>query len=192
MDETLNNPAQEEEDSGFARALYDWLQALAVALVCIILIFVFVGRFIYVDGDSMNPTLWDKDMMVVQTLGYTPAQGDVVVLTKYFANVRGPIVKRVIAVGGQTVDIDYDAGTVTVDGVKLSEPYIKEPMQQPFDSRMGNEHVVVPEGSVFVMGDNRNNSSDSRFLELGTVDERYVIGRAFFVTLPFGHVGTIE
>ena len=79
MDETLNNPAQEEEDSGFARALYDWLQALAVALVCIILIFVFVGRFIYVDGDSMNPTLWDKDMMVVQTLGYTPAQGDVVV-----------------------------------------------------------------------------------------------------------------
>ena len=126
MDETLNNPAQEEEDSGFARALYDWLQALAVALVCIILIFVFVGRFIYVDGDSMNPTLWDKDMMVVQTLGYTPAQGDVVVLTKYFANVRGPIVKRVIAVGGQTVDIDYDAGTVTVDGVKLSEPYIKD------------------------------------------------------------------
>ncbi len=192
MDETLNNPAQEEEDSGFARALYDWLQALAVALVCIILIFVFVGRFIYVDGDSMNPTLWDKDMMVVQTLGYTPAQGDVVVLTKYFANVRGPIVKRVIAVGGQTVDIDYDAGTVTVDGVKLSEPYIKEPMQQPFDSRMGNEHVVVPEGSVFVMGDNRNNSSDSRFLELGTVDERYVIGRAFFVTLPFGHFGMIE
>nr|WP_306290285.1 signal peptidase I [Pseudoflavonifractor phocaeensis] len=188
----MNNPAQEEEDSGFARALYDWLQALAVALVCIILIFVFVGRFIYVDGDSMNPTLWDKDMMVVQTLGYTPAQGDVVVLTKYFANVRGPIVKRVIAVGGQTVDIDYDAGTVTVDGVKLSEPYIKEPMQQPFDSRMGNEHVVVPEGSVFVMGDNRNNSSDSRFLELGTVDERYVIGRAFFVTLPFGHFGTIE
>ena len=192
MDETLNNPAQEEEDSGFARALYDWLQALAVALVCIILIFVFVGRFIYVDGDSMNPTLWDKDMMVVQTLGYTPAQGDVVVLTKYFANVRGPIVKRVIAVGGQTVDIDYDAGTVTVDGVKLSEPYIKEPMQQPFDSRMGNEHVVVPEGSVFVMGDNRNNSSDSRFLELGTVDERYVIGRAFFVALPFGHLGMIE
>ena len=192
MDETLNNPAQEEEDSGFARALYDWLQALAVALVCIILIFVFVGRFIYVDGDSMNPTLWDKDMMVVQTLGYTPAQGDVVVLTKYFANVRGPIVKRVIAVGGQTVDIDYDAGTVTVDGVKLSEPYIKEPMQQPFDSRMGNEHVVVPEGSVFVMGDNRNNSSDSRFLELGTVDERYVIGRAFFVALPFGHFVMIE
>ena len=79
-----------------------------------------------------------------------------------------------------------------MDGVKLSEPYIKEPMQQPFDSRMGNEHVVVPEGSVFVMGDNRNNSSDSRFLELGTVDERYVIGRAFFVTLPFGHFGTIE
>ena len=192
MDETLNNPAQEEEDSGFARALYDWLQALAVALVCIILIFVFVGRFIYVDGDSMNPTLWDKDMMVVQTLGYTPAQGDVVVLTKYFANVRGPIVKRVIAVGGQTVDIDYDAGTVTVDGVKLSEPYIKEPMQQPFDSRMGNEHVVVPEGSVFVMGDNRNNSSDSRFLELGTVDERYVIGRALFVALPFGNFGMIE
>ena len=196
MDETLNNPTQEDEGSGFARGLYDWLQALAVALVCIILIFVFIGRFIYVDGDSMNPTLWDKDMMVVQTLGYTPAQGDVVVLTKYFsypsgATVESPIVKRVIAVEGQTVDIDYAAGTVSVDGEALSEPYIKEAMR-PITNFENLTHIEVPEGSVFVMGDNRNNSTDGRYVGLGTVDVRYIIGRAFFVTLPFGHFGTIK
>ena len=189
-------PEAERKDitgaQSFQLDLYFWLQTFTFILVTLILVFTFVGRLIGVDGSSMVPTLHDGDKLVLQSLGYTPAQGDVVVLNKHFDAAQAPIVKRVIAVGGQTVDIDYAAGTVTVDGVKLSEPYIKEPMQQPFDSRMGNEHVVVPEGSVFVMGDNRNNSSDSRFLELGTVDERYVIGRAFFVTLPFGHFGTIE
>ena len=83
------------------------------------------------------------------------------------------------------------SGTVTVDGVKLSEPYINEFMLAPTDSRMGNEHVVVPEGSIFVMGDNRNHSADSRDLTLGTVDERYVLGCARLVLFPFGNFGKI-
>ena len=111
------------------------------------------------------------------------------VLTKPFRDVDGPIVKRVIAVGGQTVEIDYAAGTVTVDGQVLDEPYINEPMRQPMGETLTD--VVVPEGSIFVMGDNRNNSSDSRDVTLGTVDERYVLGRALWVIMPFQNFGPI-
>lgn len=185
-------PKEEKQESGgFAFALYDWLQALVCALVTIILLFLFVGRFIYVDGRSMVPTLHDRDMMLVQEIGYTPRQGDVVVLTKT-EFLSQPIVKRVIAVGGQTVDIDYTSGTVSVDGVVLDEPYIAEPMVKPTDPSMGNEHLLVPEGSIYVMGDNRNNSSDSRYRTLGAVDTRCVIGRAFFVLFPFQHLGAIR
>ena len=101
-----------------------------------------------------------------------------------------PIVKRVIAVGGQTVDIDYESNTVYVDGVVLDEPYILEPMRE-LPSNFAT-HVVVPEGSIFVMGDNRNNSTDGRSPELGVVDERCVLGRALFVLLPFQDIGPVE
>ena len=170
--------------------LYFWLQALVLALVALILLFTFVGRIIGVDGSSMYPTLHHGDMLLLQSVGYEPKQGDVVVLTKAFRDVDGPIVKRVIAVGGQTVDIDYAAGTVAVDGVALEEDYINEAMYElPPDYAT---HVEVPEGSIFVMGDNRNKSSDSRDPRLGTVDVRYVLGRARFVLLPFQDFGVIE
>ena len=94
------------------------------------------------------------------------------------------------AVGGQTVDIDYESNTVYVDGVVLDEPYILEPMRE-LPSNFAT-HVVVPEGSIFVMGDNRNNSTDGRSPELGVVDERCVLGRALFVLLPFQDIGPVE
>ena len=169
--------------------LFFWLQALVAALVALILLFTFMGRIIGVSGDSMYPTLHNGDMLLLQSMGYEPKQGDVVVLTKAFRDVTGPIVKRVIAVGGQTVDIDYAAGTVTVDGQVLDEPYINEAMVPP--SYENQTHVEVPEGSIFVMGDNRNHSSDSRDITLGVVDERYVLGRAVCVLLPFQHFGLI-
>ena len=169
--------------------LYFWLQALVAALVLLILVFTFVGRIIGVSGSSMVPTLHNGDMLLLQSIGYTPKQGDVVVLTKEFDAADGPIVKRVIATGGQHVVIDYAAGTVTVDGVVLDEPYINEPMEQPMGESLTD--VVVPEGSIFVMGDNRNHSSDSRDVTLGTVDERYVLGRAIWVLLPFQDFGAI-
>ena len=186
----------EEEEAALSGAdafkvdLYFWLQALVMALVGLILIFTFVGRIIGVDGESMMPTLHDRDMLLLQSIGYSPEQGDVVVLsTKDFRN-GSPIVKRIIAVGGQTVDIDYAAGTVAVDGVALEEDYINEAMYElPPDYAT---HVEVPEGSIFVMGDNRNKSSDSRDPRLGTVDVRYVLGRARFVLLPFQDFGVIE
>lgn len=170
--------------------LYFWLQALVMALVGLILVFTFIGRIIGVDGSSMMPTLHDHDMLLLQSIGYTPESGDVVVLSKKSFREGQPIVKRVIAVGGQTVDIDYAAGTVAVDGVALEEDYINEAMYElPPDYAT---HVEVPEGSIFVMGDNRNKSSDSRDPRLGTVDVRYVLGRARFVLLPFQDFGVIE
>ena len=169
--------------------LYFWLQALVMALVALILIFTLVGRIIGVDGSSMVPTLHDRDMLLLQSIGYEPRRNDVVVLTKEsFSN--QPIVKRVIAVGGQTVDIDYGDGTVSVDGQVLDEPYINEFMTVPPFG--GYTHVEVPEGSIFVMGDNRNHSTDSRDERIGLVDERYVLGRALVVLLPFGDFGVIK
>ena len=180
---------KKEEPLTLGQSLYSWLQAVAPVIIGIVLIFTFVGRLTPVSGDSMLPTLRDKDMMVVRHLGYTPAQGDVVVLTKYFDNVTGPIVKRVIAVAGQTVEIDYGAGTVTVDGEPLSEDYTLEPMEQ--QSWQTITSITVPEGEVFVMGDNRNVSNDSRNPDLGSVDVRYILGKAEFVLLPFHSVGAI-
>lgn len=174
-------------------ALYGWLQPLIFALAVLILASVFVGRMIGVDGKSMMPTLHNRDMLVLQSIGYKPTQGDVVVLTQRSFSDQ-PIVKRVIATGGQTVDINYDANTVTVtdtDGSRkiLDEPYLGEPMRRP--SSVSNTHIEVPEGSICVFGDNRNNSTDSRFPSVGTVDERCVLGRAVLILLPFQRFGVI-
>lgn len=178
----------------FRQGVYSWLQPLVLALAVLIMLSTFVGRIIGVDGSSMLPTLHDHDMLVLQSIGYTPAQGDIVVLTQRSFSDQ-PIVKRVIATGGQTVDIDYAANTVTVtdpDGSRhvLDEPYLGEPMRQP--SSLSNTHIEVPEGSICVFGDNRNNSTDSRFPSVGTVDQRCVIGRAVLILLPFQRFGVIH
>lgn len=175
----------------FRQGVYFWLQALIAALVALVLVFTFIGRVIGVDGESMLPTLHDGDMIVLQQLGYTPKQGDVVVLTKKsFRDGKYPIVKRVIATGGQTVDIDYATSTVYVDGVALDEPYILETMRVP-SLNVHQSHIEVPEGSICVLGDNRNNSTDSRDPIIGTVDQRCVLGRAHFILLPFQDFGGI-
>ena len=182
--------AEETKQNSWKTDLYFWLQALVAVLTALILIFTFVGRIIVVDGSSMEPTLYHGDLLLLQSVGYTPKQGDVVVLTKEFEDADGPIVKRVIATGGQHVVIDYDAGTVTVDGEVLDEPYIKEAMVRPPEESITD--ILVPEGSIFVMGDNRNHSSDGRNVTLGAVDERYVLGRALGVIFPFGNFGAIS
>lgn len=184
---------KETEKVSFKMDLYFWMQALAVALVLLILTFTLAGRVIRVVGSSMVPSLHENDLMLLQSVGYTPRQGDVVVLRKS-TFMPEPIVKRVIAIGGQHVSIDYNANTVTVDGTVLDEPYILEYMSDPElrNRDMAISEVDVPEGSVFVMGDNRNNSSDSRNVNLGTVDTRYVLGRVLCVILPFDHMGAIH
>lgn len=185
-----------EEKGSYKLDLYYWIQALVMVLIGLILICTLVGRVIRVDGSSMVPTLHDGDLLLLQSLGYTPQQGDVVVLRKPGfpppPQDTAPIVKRVVAVGGQHVQVDYGAGAVYVDGVALDEPYILEPMVDRYNPDMNVLDVTVPEGSVYVMGDNRNNSSDSRHQDLGTVDRRYVLGRVLCVMLPFSDFGSVE
>lgn len=191
-DENMISPeGQAAEEKGSVKLdLYFWMQALVMALVSLILVFTLVGRVIGVVGSSMVPTLHQSDLLLLQSIGYTPKQGDVVVLRKP-SFMTEPIVKRVIAVGGQHVTVDYDAGTVTVDGQALDEPYINELMVDTMNPYMTVLDVTVPEGSIYIMGDNRNHSSDSRDQRLGTVDERYVLGRALCVVLPFQDFGPV-
>lgn len=189
MDEELKT--QGEGENSFAMSLYEWLQVLTGCLAVIVLLLLFVGRILFVDGPSMLPTLHNRDIMLVQELLYTPRQGDVVVLTQEFRGITGPIVKRVIATEGQQLEIDYTSGTVAVDGVVLDEPYINfEPMNAPWYENTAS--LTVPEGEIFVMGDNRNHSNDSRDVLLGTIDTRRVIGRAVLVAFPLENFGLIK
>ncbi len=182
--------SEEQKEGGWAREAYDWLQILVGALIAIVLVFTFLGRITPVEGSSMVPTLQHGDVMLVRSAGYTPRAGDVVVLTKAFDAAKGPIVKRVVATGGQTVEIDYGAGLVYVDGAPLDEPYILEDMREPWYG--GLTHVTVPEGSVFVMGDNRNGSNDSRDETLGPVDQRCILGKVELVLFPFQDFGVVS
>ena len=194
-----NNQEIQETRKIPGRDLYEWVQALVCSVLTVVVIFTFVARIIGVDGRSMLPTLQHGDrLLVVNPMIYDDYQyGDIVVLTKetFFA---APIVKRVIAVENQTVDIDFESGSVYVDGKLLDEPYINE---LTFTDEGVDFPLTVPENSIFVLGDNRNHSNDSRDTRLGTVDTRHVIGKAVFLLFPgpdekteereFGRIGVI-
>ena len=161
---------------------YEWVQALVCSVLVVVMLFTFVIRMIGVDGHSMVPTLQDGDrLLVLNSMLYDDYKyGDIVVLRKS-SFLSEPIVKRVIATEGQTVDIDFSTGSVYVDGVLLKEDYINE---LTFTEEGTEFPLTVPEGSIFVMGDNRNHSNDSRDSRLGTVDSRYVIGKAVVLAFP--------
>lgn len=168
--------------------VYDWIQCIIFALVFCVLLFVFAVRMVNVVGHSMVPTLEQSDKVVISNLFYHPKQGDVVVLRKQTL-MQEPIVKRIIATEGQTVDIDFDDGVVYVDGKALDEPYVNEPVH---DRENFEGKITVPEGCVFVMGDNRNASTDSRDERLGCVDTRYIMGRVYFTLFPVKNIGVVK
>ena len=174
---------EQEKLTAKGRDLYEWVQSLVGSVLVVVAIFTFVIRMMGVDGHSMLNTLQHGDrLLVVNSMLYHDYKyGDIVILRKNGVFDDDPIVKRVIAVEGQTVDIDFAEGIVYVDGEALEEDYIREPTY----TAEGTEFpLTVPEGSIFVMGDNRNGSSDSRDYRLGTVDTRYVIGKAAFLIFP--------
>ena len=160
--------------------LYDWIQCVVVALVVGILVFMFLLRVVNVKGNSMYPTLHDEDKILTTNFLYTPKPGDVVVVQTDSYGPE-PLVKRVIATEGQTVDIDFEKGIVYVDGEALDEPYINAPTMEREDF---SGPVTEPEGCLFLMGDNRNRSTDSRTESIGMVDTRCVIGRAVMIVYP--------
>ena len=180
---------QQEQDgkNPAANETLDWLQSIVSALVVCILIFTFLGRVVGVVGSSMVPTLEDGQRLIVSKLFYTPKYGDIVVLRKREFK-EEPIVKRVIATEGQTVDIDFEAGIVYVDGTALDEPYVNAPVHE---RESFEEPVTVPEGCVFVMGDNRNASTDSRYSLIGCVDTRLILGKAYFRLYPLNRIGGV-
>lgn len=197
-EELTEEEARQKEIPG--RDIYEWTQALVGSVLAVVLVFTFLIRLIGVDGHSMVPTLQNGDRLLVLSslLDDDYKYGDIVVLREE-SFLEEPIVKRVIATEGQTVDIDFEAGIVYVDGEALDEPYINEPTYM----EEGTEFpLTVPEGCIFVMGDNRNHSSDSRDSRLGTVDTRCVLGKAVFLAFPgaddvtgkreFGRIGLID
>jgi len=172
-----------EKEKQTRHELYEWLRTLVCTVLAVVLLFTFVVRVVVVDGGSMRETLQDRDILLVLSdhLCGTYEAGDIVVLSKETFENGDPIVKRIVATEGQTVDIDFSAGVVFVDGEALQEDYIREPTWTPEGLEFP---VTIPEDHVFVLGDNRNRSSDSRHSDLGPIDERMILGRAFFLLLP--------
>ncbi|MBQ1555082.1 MAG: signal peptidase I [Clostridia bacterium] len=182
---------EEQKTGGLMVELYEWLEAIAFALSIVVILFTFVFRVVSVSGPSMNPTLISGDRVILNSLFFTPSNGDIVVITQPKSHDNEPLIKRVIAVEGQTIALDPENDTVTVDGVVLNENYI---LEEDLKSA-GNAYeypLTVPKGKVFVMGDNRNDSFDSRADGLGMVDEDYIMGRAIFRIYPFERVGGLD
>lgn len=179
------NSVTEEETTKTSPALsfiYDMTDSVKGAIVVVFLLFSFVFRAVGVDGDSMVPTLADGDWLAVASVTTEIERGDIVVINQPWER-HVPIVKRVIAVGGDTVYIDFDRNEVYVNGEKLNEPYISEPTRVSYDVSFP---LQVEEGKLFVMGDNRNVSLDSRSSKIGMIDERYVLGKAVVRFYPTG------
>ena len=168
--------------------LLDWYDALVFALAALVLIFAFCARVVVVDGHSMEPTLHEQDRLLVQSTFYKPQRGDVVVVDGYI-NYCKPLVKRVIALGGDTVDIDAEKGIVYVNGEALDEPYTAEPTYT--EGNIGFP-LTVPEGQLFLMGDNRQHSTDSRLVSVGLIDERDILGKVLWRIFPLNAFGRIK
>jgi signal peptidase I len=178
-------------------AIYDYAEIFAISIVAVIFLFSFGIRLCRVDGSSMNQTLKNDEPLIAANFFYTPKQGDIVVFHLVNNSYHEPLVKRVIALEGQTVEIDMTNNQITVDGKVYADEHAylsggAYEMRYEFDKQYifkDGERTVfratVPEGKIFVLGDNRNGSSDSRSVRVGFVDKRSVLGRAVLRLSPF-------
>ena len=194
----VENKNKSDEKSTIKSDFFDWLEILVSAIILLVVLFTFFFKIVIVDGPSMKNTLHNGERIIISNIGGEAKYGDIVVVSRNQNNVVGnsdasaPIIKRVIATAGQTVDIDFEKGIVYVDGVALEEPYVKTPTNLYFDITFP---VNVPDNCVFVLGDNRNDSTDSRSSRIGDagmIDKRYILGKAVLRVLPFDKFGSVE
>ncbi len=169
--------------------LAELLQILVIVLVCTVLIMTFVCRTVTVSGSSMADTLQNNDRLLVSTWVSKPQMGDIVIVT-HGQQYASPIIKRVIATEGQTVQIDYQSGEVSVDGVILQEDYIKGTTQKLLNATP--LPLIVPKDYVFVMGDNREGSTDSRSTTIGLIPIQNIVGKAVFRFYPWDNFGAVR
>ena len=181
--EDIQKNIKEEAPVTWQKSVMLYLHDLVYLLAVVMIVFMLLFRIVIVSGSSMYSTLLDGDWLLVtgSVLYQEPKHGDIIVASKDSFNDGEPIIKRVIATEGQTVDIDFEAGIVFVDGVPLEEDYTYTPTN-------AQEGIVFPitiaDGCIFVMGDNRNGSKDSRHPSIGMIDTREVLGRAVFLLFP--------
>jgi len=180
IEEELKEPIKVELNKNpVSLSVYDWVNSIIIAVVTVVVLLTFCFRLINVDGTSMEPTLINSDKVIVTNLFYTPKNGDIVVIS-HAKHYNKPLVKRIIATEGQTLEIDFETSRVYVDGVLLDEPYTKGATE---DHNI-EIPTVIPEGKVFVMGDHRAVSMDSRHADIGLIDVDSIIGKAQFVVIP--------
>lgn len=199
-DEEADEDEDEDEDDGgyfedepekktLVKEVFEWIESVAISVVLVVLLFSFIFRIVMVDGKSMLNTLHNKDRVVITNFLYTPKAGDIIVFVPDLETYEGkPFVKRVIATEGQTITVDANLGKVFINGIAIDEPYIRETLVKQGDQKYP---LTVPEGHIFAMGDNRNDSFDSRYTEVGTVDIRSVLGKVIYRVYPFNNVGKL-
>lgn len=205
MEKEFDNIELNEEESSVSSTLLEWLDSLVISFVVVVLLFTFFFGKVKVDGESMNNTLQDSDQLIISDFMYKPQRKDIVIISRNPNNIDGaknanePIVKRVIAVEGDTIEITDD-NKVLLNDEEIDEPYIKDyalgtgTPNDEFKREMKRQNLgdklVIPKGRVFVMGDNRYNSHDSRKGDIWLVDERYIMGKVLFRVFPFDKMST--
>lgn len=174
--------------------VFEWLDVAVVSVIFVVVLLTLCFRVVNISGESMEDSFYGGERIIISKMFYEPEYGDVVVISRNMQNSsdeesKEPLIKRVIATEGQKVYIDYDAGVVYVDDVALIEDYTKTPTNLKYDMQFP---ATVPEGHVFVLGDNRNKSIDSRSTTIGMIDERYILGKAIFRVWPFERLGGLD